>query len=514
MRVYADNDKRFILYSGCIILLFSSIIILRWKWMPTFIDIYYHLLAMINFKKYGGIAALSFWEYAPFGRPHLYPPLLHLAMLAVFNLYPNPLVVARVFEALSFPGVLLVIFFTISKVFNHRLAFWSVLLSASLYAFYLSCVDFLAASLAFCLGLLAFYSLERKRIIAGIVFLSLCLYSHVSISLFFALSLIIYGLLRPERRSPIIRTILFSFLIYLPLLIHQLRYLSYVDTSRIQEGFPFEINILTYSLAIAGLFKVVERKGRYLFFVALLLAGFIFSPLRYRFLSGQGMAGIIFLAALSLDYFYEKLYNAKVKPGQLRPSLIYLICAIFFILLISPSLTIQGKRVSFNLIGATYVHIFPSQEVRERPNEISIYLPKSFAPVFSLVGKETKPNDIIASNFEYLAGFVSVFTDRATSSAMLSEIRPFKEFDPFAYAKLIIWLKDPGNLNWQPQALIERLKLIKAGETEVFFIYKNPRAPSLSLKTPKAAVPFSMCMALLIMGLSLAVFDLVRRVRP
>ncbi|MBU2540402.1 MAG: glycosyltransferase family 39 protein [Candidatus Omnitrophica bacterium] len=504
------RDRSFDVYSYCIIALFVIILILRWKWMPTFIDIYYHLLTVLNFYRCGGIPSISFWEYAPYGRPHLYPPLLHILMLIVFKLNGNILTTARIFELLIFPFMLCTIFLTIKTVFGCRLAFWSVLIASSMYSFYLSSVDFLPASLAFCLGLLVFYSLERNRIIAAIIFMALAFYSHVSISFFFFLALIIYGLTFRERLLNIVKITSASLFLYLPLLIHQLRYLSFFDPHKTRENFPFELNISVYLLAIIGIFLAIRQKKKFLFFIALVFAGIVFLPLRYRIFSGQGMIGIILLAALSLEFFYDKLINKFPKSSPVFRSLAYISLVFFAIFLISPTISIHESDVKFNLIGSTYINIIPSQEVRERTNEISIYLPKTFSPVIDVVEDQTNQDELIASNFEYLAGFISVFSQRATTSAMLPEIMPFRDINPFKHAKLIIWLKDPDRLTIEPERLIEGLDLVKVAETEIFFIYKNPQA-NFKQKDSQRSIAYGVCIVLLIASLAIAIFDLCRR---
>ena len=478
--------------------------------MPTFIDIYYHLLTMLNFQKSGGFTPVSLWEYAPFGRPQLYPPLLHILMLIVFKLKPSILFVARIFELMSFPFVLTIIFVAIKSMFDVRKAFWSVLIAASMYSFYLSCVDFLAASLAFCLGLLAFSSLEKKRIIAATSFLALCLYSHVSLSLFFTLALVFYAFLRRDKLKNILVVIAAALIIYLPLLIHQVSHLRFIDLGRTLENFPFELNITVYLLAGFGLYLALRRRKENAFFIAIALATLPFLFLRYRFLSGQGMIGIILLASLTLDFFYEKFYLLAAKSRRYAPVFIYALFLFFGIFLLSPSITIKDSRANLSLFGSTYINIFPTQEIRERTNEISIYLPKSFQPVFDIVENKTGPRDLIASNFEYLAGFVATFTDRATTSAMLKEVKPFREVNPFKYAKLIIWLKDPERMSQEPLDLIRDIGLEKESETEVFFIYKNPKAGVIR-DYSKASLSFGACVFILLSLSVLAGIDLAAK---
>ena len=57
------------------------ILIYRWEMFPKFIDIYYHFSVVKNFDFVNGLVIHDYWEYAPAGRPHLYPPLFHLIIL-------------------------------------------------------------------------------------------------------------------------------------------------------------------------------------------------------------------------------------------------------------------------------------------------------------------------------------------------------------------------------------------------------------------------------------------------
>jgi hypothetical protein len=337
--------------------------------------------------------------------------------------------------------------------------------------------------------------------------MALCLYSHVSVSLFFALALIFYAFLKREKLKNILVIIAVALIIYLPLLIHQVSHLSFINLESISENFPFELNIIVYLLAGFGVYLALRKKRENAFFIAIALATLPFLFLRYRFLSGQGMIGIIFLAGLTLDFFYEKFYSLASKEKRYGPIVIYTALLFSGLFLLSPSITIKDSRANFSLFGSTYINIIPTQEIRERTNEISIYLPKSFQPVFDIVENETGPGDLIASNFEYLAGFIATFTDRATTSAMLKEVKPFKEINPFKYAKLIIWLKDPERMSQEPLDLIRNFGLEKESETEVFFIYKNPKAGAIR-NYSKVSLSFGACVLALLFLATLAAVDM------
>ena len=84
----------------------SALILLNWPKYPLFIDIYYHLNVMRGFDSAGGIVTHAFWELAPEGTVHLYPPLFHLLLLIPYKLGMDVLSISKLFSLLSFPALL------------------------------------------------------------------------------------------------------------------------------------------------------------------------------------------------------------------------------------------------------------------------------------------------------------------------------------------------------------------------------------------------------------------------
>ena len=91
------------LYSCAIISFFTFVQALSWDLFPFFIDIYYHLAVMLGYNTAGGYTTYGFWEYAPVGRPHLYPPLLHFLMLALYKAGLPKMFIARLSNFIMFP---------------------------------------------------------------------------------------------------------------------------------------------------------------------------------------------------------------------------------------------------------------------------------------------------------------------------------------------------------------------------------------------------------------------------
>lgn len=65
---------------GVALVIFVAIVsAVSWWLYPVFVDTYYHMAVIHGFKQAGGVVTQAFWEMAPAGRVHIYPPALHAA---------------------------------------------------------------------------------------------------------------------------------------------------------------------------------------------------------------------------------------------------------------------------------------------------------------------------------------------------------------------------------------------------------------------------------------------------
>lgn len=516
-KVNEFQDKRWNFYSLALIFFLSIIILFKWPLSPSFIDIYYHLSVVKGFNDAAGFVTTDFWEFAPFGRPHLYPPLLHFLMLLFYKCGFTLLSVARLFEFIIYPALLIVIWKLTKDFFGERLAFFTVLIAISCYSFYLSVINFMPASLATILGLLAFYYFEKEKLLASTIFLALCFYAHAAVPWIFMFSFIIYGLTSNSRFKKILKVIILSIILSLPILIYQYLLRRYADFSNNPERFILEINLWLYLAAIPAIVISFKKKGKHFFILSLLVAGLmpLFFGYRYRYLSGQGTLPLIFLSALSLEMIYLKSskYPSIVFKNLNRKfsEMIILLVILVFFLIFSPALLFQNSKVNFLALNATYVNLVPQFRKINRPNEFSIYFYKYFHELEEIVQNNSSSEDIIYCNKEYTAGLLSVFSGRATSTGMLKEIMPFKKADPINAAKLIIWIKEPNEaFNNNLAAIVKKHRLEEIKETEIAYIYKNQN-PDAKRIVSKPALPTSLVFGLLFLLLSAALFDISRK---
>ncbi|MFC1594720.1 hypothetical protein ACFL38_05275, partial [Candidatus Omnitrophota bacterium] len=302
-----------------------------------------------------------------------------------------------------------------------------------------------------------------------------------------------------------------------PFLLHQYMVRDYIDVIHNIERFALEINLWVYAAAIPAIFIALKRRGKYLFILSLLLVSLV--PVafgyRYRYLSGQGSIALIVLSALSLDIVYDRCIDlvtsqCQQKKKRLCEFVVFLLFLITF-LLVSPTIMFNKGAVTFHMLNSTYANFIPGLKPVQRPNEFSIYYHKYFNEIKEIIHQHSNPEDIIYCNKEYIAGLLGAVSHRATSTAMVHEVKPYKRTDPIASAKLIVWMKNPDRpVEKQVAAVAERYKLIKLAETDFAHIYENPN-PQGKRKVVAPLVSQTTIGAIACLLIGVAVYDIFRR---
>jgi len=435
---------------------------------------------MLGFNEAGGFVTESFWEYAPIGRAHLYPPLFHFLMLIFYKLGASILFISRFFEFIIYPVLLLVLWRTIGTLFSERLAFFVLLITSSIYPFYLSTVNLIPASIAVIFGLLAYLFIEKRRILSSSIFLSLSFYAHSGMPWFFALSLILYGIFNRERLKDVIITVCCALILAFPILMQGYNFRKYISLTGVSEYFLIELNLWVFIAAIPGVFIAFKKKKRYFIFLSLSLVGILMLLFRYRYryLCGHGILGFIFLSALTLDGVYDRFSIYLFSKGQKERYLRwFIILIVIFFSIFSPTLQFKDKNFRLASLNSTYMKVIPSyyNDDFQRGNEISIYFSKFWKEITDIIKLNSQDDDIIYCNLSYVNGLISVFSNRATSTAMLREVLPFRVFDSIRFSRLIIWVKNSEDIFEKDLSMaIDKHNLKKISETEIAYIYKNP----------------------------------------
>jgi len=476
-------------YSKLAIAVYCLLQVLRFPIFPQFIDIYYHLHTAWGFIQAGGYSGWDFWEYAPVGRPHIYPPLFHLILTLFIKLGAGKIILAKALEA-GMPVVFLCTLWRIvRKNYGERLAFFVILVAGSSFSFYLSLINHLPATLAVILGFLAFDQLFRNKPIRAVILLALCFYTHIGISCFFGTAFFIYALISRDHRKRAAAVLAASIILSLPMLYKELSTLRFINSLTPNESNFCEFKIIEYALAIFGLLVILKRhRAKYAFFLSLFAASLLLLIYPYRYFSAQGYLPIILLAAVCLNFLYEAAGGGKVYLKYLALALAASVLFISPTLLFEKTLGAQKTTHKVYCFDSALVDMFFPLS-HERAASRSLWFPEIYLPMAGIIKENTQGADIIYSSSDIVGVCLAGASGRACANALLPEVAPLRKIDPIKSSKIIIALKDDS-----PKMLGQIVKnygLNKIGENKLFILYNNSSC-NAKMEAKKASVPFSL----------------------
>ena len=482
-------------YSKLIIISYFVLQIIRWQILPQFMDIYYHFLTAWGFIQAGGYSGWDFWQYAPVGRIHIYPPLFHIILAFLIKLGISKVILAKFFEVIMPVIFLIVLWNLIRKNYNECLAFFVTVMFSSSFSFYLSLLNHIPATLAFILGFLAFDQLFQSKFLRASLMLALCFYTHIGVSWFFAFSFLFYSLFNKQHRKSCYIIFIFAFILSLPILLKQLAGIKFISSLGINlnEKYICQIKIIDYVLAIFGLILALRLDKKYHLFSSFLFASFIFLIYPYRFFSAEGYLPVILLSALFLYNLYEKFKHKRLYLKYLP------ILATVFILFFSPTVSmdrIEGKnKLSYKL------HISDSAFMGMLlARGKSIWFPREYLSAADLIKNNSEEGDIVYSSLNIAGVILASMSGRSTANALFPEIHASRQFDPILASKIIVFAKDESP-EWINR-IINNYNLTKIGENKIFILYRNPFCYA-KVNVKKASLSF------LMIGLISAVFMLL-----
>lgn len=505
--VKAPSGHRWRFYSYSLLAVFFLAQLLRWRVSPQHIDNYYHLLTSWGFLKAGGYVGWDFWQYAPVGRPHIYPPFFHILLSAFISTGISRIILIKALE-LILPVTFLFVLYRFSAAhFGHRLAFFVLAFAGSSYSFFLSLANYLPATLALIFGLVAFDGLFNGRLGRCVLFLGLACYTHIGVSYFLLIACCVYGALSREQRRISFRAILYASLVAMPVVLKQVASLGVLSIAGVSnENLFCEFKVFDYALAAGGIVVALRRGKRFSLFVGLLAGSAVFLPYPYRFFSAQGYIPVIFLAATTAAYLFEKI--AAVSKRLSYP---FLAAVVLYCLYFSPSVLMtpaaMNEKARFDIWGtdAVLANTF-SFNPRERIATLVGEFPqKDLLGATDVIQRNSTDNDIVFSDVYSMGVALASLSGRATANRLFPEIKASGEVDPLRVSKVIVFLRDVD------PALLEHIVrahgLRRIGETRLFLLYENPSGTS-GARVRKASVPFAV---IGLLGIVLVVATWVRK---
>ena len=445
---------------------------------------------MKGFSDAGGYVTRAFWECAPAGRPHLYPPLLHLLMLLFFKAGFSYLAIARFFDCFSYLALLAAVWHVAGRLYSPRVAFLVLLHASSSMSLYLASVTLTAFNLAFIFGLFFMRGLARGKTPAAALWLGLCFYTHTWMGFLVLFFGVLYGIVDRPARGPAWKAAVGGLLLAAPLLGYQLAALEYFSFVQVKENRLLQIDIFIYLLALVGFWRMRGKKREFLFPVSWILAT---GPLLWthppRFFSGHGLIGFIFLAALALDGIFTGL-AAHPKHGG-KATVLPLLLIVLFFWFAAPLFEWNSKEKTARWVWAdrTLVATLRPSGSPFHAKGFTIYFEDEYRRITELIRAHSRADELLWSDFPHAGALLGMLADRATSSGTLAEVKPKIRRNALQDARILVWFKDK---NGKPPAkmdgAVQKYHLTLLEETGMTYVFQNP-SPGGALQPEKAKIP-------------------------
>lgn len=245
---------------------------------PLLVDDFYHLSVARQIFTFGFVPTWDFWEFFPLGRPHLYPPLLHVLMALLLRISGGDLFfTARIVKTLTYPLLLFSFWLSTRRLANEKTAFYSTVVLASTSPLLFLAVMIMPATLVLALTPLLVLSFIERRTLTSIALLSAMMWLHVSMPLTVVLPLFAFSLMRRAGYARFFaKVVSVSTLTYLPWLLHVTNHIEWFASTQV-SGAPF-VPAIQWLLALPSAAATLRhREDAPLVYLLLALSFLIFA---------------------------------------------------------------------------------------------------------------------------------------------------------------------------------------------------------------------------------------------
>ncbi len=467
-----------------VLVVFAGLQLIQWAFLPHFMDIYYHLVTSWGFLDAGGYSAWDFWQYAPIGRPHYYPPLVHVIFAAGLGAGIAPILLAKIAEV-----VMPIIFLAVLWRFCRRhagdeYAFWVLAAASASFQFYLSLANHVPATLGLVFAFFAVDALLRGFARRAAWWLALCFYTHIGVAWFFAAAGICFYILHRESRRSIAEALRIAGLLALPMILWE----GVLSVNLASVGFALneiytsKFKVWEYLLAAAGCYYAWRAGafGRMLLSIA--CASLVLLVYPYRFFSGEGYIAAALLAGYGLLRMRAFLFAVRGKAAARA----FGAGVAVMLFLVTPTVTLAPKsqfswgkpQIAFG--DSSFMGLMLSRAE-------SLWFPQEFEAAAALVREHARPGETVLSTLDPVGLALGAMTARPTANSLFPEAAALRVFDGFSTSRVIVFtIEDPQEAVAQ---IVEEYGLRYVGRTKGFLVYVNDRT-SMPLPAHRATLPW------------------------
>ena len=483
---------------------FTALWLARWPTFPLVLDPYYHLMVARQVVDAGGPITYEWWEYAPGGRWHLYPPLLHLLLAGLLKSGCSPLLTIRLMSAVLLPLLLASLFLVARRLLTPPIALACLVVGMAPFSFHLHSAITLAATLGLIELLWLMEALESGRPLAAGLLIALLFYTHLGLPWIALVTICSYSILRPSMWRTAMNAS-WGVLLALPWLVHLGRHLAFLHPVPRYENLRVELVPVLLAAALIGAWRCWRLKGSFLWLLACGAGFALLAPRHlYRWLSGEGMLPVILLAGVGVNWASQWCSQARrrARGGITGPEVWHHVenLVIILALFLSPTLARIDAGWRWRWPDSAPWHLVRSSAVVRKETDSSLYVPQ-IERLVREVTASSQPNDILWSNASYALGLIAALAHRPMSSAMLNEVSATASADPVRAAHLIIWFKFPQPGERSRFSQLSRYPLTRVAEDDLAIVFRQAGVASPA-RTPQAVLP--LWVALLIVGVAVA----------
>ncbi len=206
---------------------------------PWMSDTWYHLAIAKQIVVQGRIPEWCTWDYAPVGRPLLYPPLLHLITAGLSLVTGNVAVAGQVLAVTFWPISMLTCWYAARWIFNSRVAVLAVLLLSLDFGHAIVQTAYIAGCLVNMLAPLLVVAFVARRVWLSVILLALMLYAHLGFGPAVALGLVLFGLKYSRYRLQALGVVAAAVLLFSPWLYRIIKHQDWLAGVTEHGGLPF-----------------------------------------------------------------------------------------------------------------------------------------------------------------------------------------------------------------------------------------------------------------------------------
>ena len=482
---------------------FAALWLARWPSFPLALDPYYHLLIARQIVDAGGPMAYEWWEHAPVGRPHLYPPVLHLLLALLLKSGLSPVAVIRLASVVLPVALLVSLYLAMRRLAGPGAALAALGAALTPLAFHLHCAITLASTLGMIELLWLLVALEEHRPAAAGSLLVLLGYTHLGLP---GMALIMVAAYTAVRGAAAWKTQVLAgwgLLLVLPWWAYLLSARPGLQVSARWENAGIEIMPVLLAAAAAGLWRCWRLKGRLAWLIACWIGFLTLVPRHfYRWLNGEGILPLLLLAGIGIEWVVQRLAG---KPGR-RRAMSGILAGL--VLLLAPTLVRTDAGWQWRWPDAAPFHLAGAPFVVRKERDATFLSPR-VERLAALVARQTSSSEILWSNAPYALGLIAALAHRSMSSAMLGEVAASRPFDPIAAARLVVFFKVGSLPGWASLADLRSYPLTPVAENDVAVLYRRTDRAETA-RPPRAVMPLAVAAAALATAVALTAWDLSR----